>query len=121
MLTLFWLFFMSATFLIRIDVPDSRSVAHDASLEAAGASVSQYVLGLDEEIIGKVGFQRYEVNAFGKRIRQIELDKGESGQNFKTTLDLDVQEFTAKTIENLAASVCAVSYTHLTLPTKRIV
>ena len=26
---------MSATFLIRIDVPDSRSVAHDASLEAA--------------------------------------------------------------------------------------
>ena len=41
MLTLFWLFFMSATFLIRIDVPDARSVAHDASLEAAGESVLQ--------------------------------------------------------------------------------
>lgn len=53
MLTLFWLFFMSATFLIRIDVPDSRSIAHDASLEAAGESVFQYGLGLDAEISGE--------------------------------------------------------------------
>tara|TARA_B100000424_G_C22687416_1_gene376015 strand:- start:113 stop:514 length:402 start_codon:yes stop_codon:yes gene_type:complete len=53
MLTLFWLFFMSATFLIRIDVPDSRSVAHDASLEAAGESVFQYGLGLDAEVTGE--------------------------------------------------------------------
>ena len=53
MLTLFWLFFMSATFLIRIDVPDSRSVAHDASLEAAGESVFQHGLGLDAEISGE--------------------------------------------------------------------
>ena len=53
MLTLFWLFFMSATFLIRIDVPDSRSIAHDASLEAAGKSVLQYGLGLDAEISGE--------------------------------------------------------------------
>ena len=53
MLTLFWLFFMSATFLIRIDVPDSRSIAHDASLEAAGESVLQYGLGLDAEISGE--------------------------------------------------------------------
>ena len=44
---------MSATFLIRIDVPDSRSIAHDASLEAAGKSVLQYGLGLDAEISGE--------------------------------------------------------------------
>ena len=53
MLTLFWLFFMSATFLIRIDVPDSRSVAHDTSLEAAGESVLQYGLGLEAEVSGE--------------------------------------------------------------------
>ena len=53
MLTLFWLFFMSGTFLIRIDVPDSRSIAHDASLEAAGESAFQYGLGLDAEISGE--------------------------------------------------------------------
>ena len=44
---------MSATFLIRIDVPDSRSVAHDATLEAAGESALQYGLGLDAEISGE--------------------------------------------------------------------
>ena len=43
---------MSATFLIRIDVPDPRR-AHDASLEAAGESVFQYGLGLDAEISGE--------------------------------------------------------------------
>lgn len=44
---------MSATFLIRIDVPDSRSVAHDATLEVAGESALQYGLGLDAEISGE--------------------------------------------------------------------
>ena len=40
---------------------------------------------LDEEIIGKVGYQRYEVNAFGKRIREIKIDEGQAGKSFKTT------------------------------------
>ena len=52
MLTLFWLFFMSATFLIRIDVPDSPSIAHDSSLETAGETAFMYGLGLDAEIEG---------------------------------------------------------------------
>ena len=63
---------------------------------------------LDEDIIGKVGFQRYEVNAFGKRIKQIQVDQGKSGQNFKTTLDLEVQKFTAQILEDKAASVCVM-------------
>ena len=53
MLTLFWLFFMSATFLIRVHVPDAPSVAHDASLEIAGDDAVRYALGLDAEIEGE--------------------------------------------------------------------
>ena len=53
MLTLFWLFFMSATFLIRVDVPDARSVAHDAGLETAGKTALQHGLGLEAEITGE--------------------------------------------------------------------
>ena len=53
MLTLFWLFFMSATFLIRIDVPDSPSIAHDSSLETAGESAFLYGLGLDAAVEGE--------------------------------------------------------------------
>ena len=36
MLTLFWLFFMSAIFLIQIDVPDSASISLDGGLEMGG-------------------------------------------------------------------------------------
>ena len=53
MLTLFWLFFMPATFLIRVHVPDAPSVAHDASLEIAGDDAVRYALGLDAEIEGE--------------------------------------------------------------------
>ena len=53
MLTLFWLFFMSATFLIRVDVPDSTSVALDASLEMAADDAIRYGLGLEAEIEGE--------------------------------------------------------------------
>ncbi len=64
---------------------------------------------LDEEIIGKVGFQRYEVNAFGKRIKQIQVDQGQAGKNFKTTLDLDIQRFTSELLKDKAASVCVMN------------
>ena len=53
MLTLFWLFFMSATFLIRVHVPDAPSVANDASLEIAGDDAVRYALGLDAELEGE--------------------------------------------------------------------
>ena len=63
---------------------------------------------LDEEIIGKVGFQRYEVNAFGKRIKQIQVDQGQAEKSFKTTLDLEVQKFTSEILQDKAASVCVM-------------
>ena len=63
---------------------------------------------LDKDIIGKVGFQRYEVNAFGKRIKQIQVDPGESGKDYRTTLDLEVQKYTSKVLEDKAASVCVM-------------
>ena len=63
---------------------------------------------LDENIIGEVGFQRYEVNAFGKRIKQIDIDKGQAGKNYKTTIDLEVQKFSAGLIKDKAAAVCVM-------------
>ena len=63
---------------------------------------------LDEEIIGEIGFQRYEVNAFGKRIKQIQVDQGQAGKSFKTTLDFEVQKFVSQLLENKAASVCVM-------------
>ncbi len=63
---------------------------------------------LDEEIIGNVGFQRYEVNAFGKRIREIKYDKGIAGKDFKTTIDLEVQRFASKQLTEVVGSACVM-------------
>ena len=63
---------------------------------------------LDKQMIGKVGFQRYEVNAYGKRIQQIKIDRGQAGKSFRTTLDLEVQKYATKAIENKAAAVCVM-------------
>ena len=48
---------------------------------------------LDSEVIGNVGHKRYEVNAYGKRIREVSIDPGKQGKNFRTTLDLDFKNF----------------------------
>ena len=63
---------------------------------------------LDEDIIGKVGFQRYEVNAFGKRIKQIQVDPGQAGQNYRTTIDFEIQNLLQKYLADKAASVCVM-------------
>ena len=59
MLTLFWLFFMSATFLIRVNVPDARSVAIDASLETAGEDALMASMALPAELTGDSRLHEY--------------------------------------------------------------
>ena len=51
---------------------------------------------LNQTIIGLPGYQRYEVNAFGKKIREIKSVSGKTGKNFKTTLDNEVQKFASE-------------------------
>ncbi len=63
---------------------------------------------LDQEIIGKVGFQRYEVNAFGKRIKEIQINEGQAGKSFQTTLDYEVQKYTNLLLKDKAAAVCVM-------------
>ena len=63
---------------------------------------------LNEPIIGQPGIQRFEVNAYGKRIKELKLVKGITGESFRTTIDKEVQKFTSKLIENKSASVCVM-------------
>ncbi len=43
-------------------------------------------------LIGTNGVQRYEVNAFGKRINQLDYIEGEKGKNIKLTIDTEIQK-----------------------------
>jgi len=63
---------------------------------------------LDSEVIGDVGYKRYEVNAYGKRIKEISIDPGKPGTNFRTTLDLDVQKISSKLLQGKSGTVCVM-------------
>ena len=59
-------------------------------------------------MLGSPGFLRYEVNAYGKKIKQVSIDKGQKGKAFRTTLDNEVQMFAAKSLENVSGAVCVM-------------
>jgi len=63
---------------------------------------------LNESIIGKPGFQRFEVNAYGKRIKELKFIQGSAGKNFKTTIDLEVQQFANEVIKGKSGSICVM-------------
>jgi len=59
-------------------------------------------------MIGKPGIQRFEVNAFGKRIKELEFVKGTPGTNFRTTIDQEVQTLTSELLKEKSGSVCVM-------------
>ena len=62
---------------------------------------------LNEEIVGKAGYQRYEVNAFGKRVKELKFIKGTAGKDFKTTIDMEIQQFAGELLKNKTGSIKA--------------
>ena len=50
----------------------------------------------EEQLIGENGIQRYEVNAYGKRIKQIDFKEGKQGSKIKLTVDTEVQKLSNK-------------------------
>ena len=97
-------------YVSKISKKDLQQKNYLANMKAAGMRVGKTGLErkLDEQIIGKVGYQRYEVNAFGKRIREIKIDEGQAGKSFKTTLDYEVQKYTNELLKDKAAAVCVM-------------
>jgi len=63
---------------------------------------------LNDEMIGKPGIQRFEVNAFGKRIKELKFEDGVAGKDFKTTIDQEVQSFASAAIKNKSGSICVM-------------
>jgi penicillin-binding protein 2 len=97
-------------YVSQISAKDLQTKKYLKDLSVPGMTVGKTGLErkLDEEIIGKIGFQRYEVNAFGKRIKEIKINQGQAGKSFKTTLDYEVQKYTNILLEDKAAAVCVM-------------
>jgi len=59
-------------------------------------------------LIGTNDIERYEVNAYGRRISQLEFQKGQKGKSLRLTLDVKVQELTNNLLKDQAGSICVM-------------
>ena len=60
---------------------------------------------LENHLIGTNAIQRYEVNAYGKRINQLEHQKGLQGSQIRLTLDTEIQKACGQLLNEKAGSI----------------
>jgi len=59
----------------------------------------------EKDLLGVNDIQRFEVNAYGKKINQIELQKGTKGKDIKLTIDKEVQNYCTELLRDKAGSI----------------
>ncbi len=60
---------------------------------------------LENHLIGTNAIQRYEVNAYGKRINQLEHQKGQQGSKIRLTVDTEIQKACGELLNEKAGSI----------------
>merc|ERR1711965_1206162 len=63
---------------------------------------------LENKLIGSNDIERYEVNAYGRRISQLEFQKGEKGKTLRLTIDTEVQKLSNELLKDQAGSICVM-------------
>ena len=59
----------------------------------------------ENELIGTNSIQRFEVNAFGKKINQIDFKEGKTGKVINLTIDSEIQKLTSNLLKDKAGSI----------------
>ena len=59
----------------------------------------------ENDLLGTNGVQRYEVNAYGKRINQLDHKEGQKGKNIRLTLDTEVQKLSNELLAERSGSI----------------
>ena len=59
----------------------------------------------EKDLIGTNGVQRYEVNAYGKRINQLDYQEGQKGKTIELTIDTEIQKLCNELLSDKAGSI----------------
>ena len=97
-------------YVSEISAKDLRNKKYLANLNIAGVAIGKIGLesALDEKMLGTPGYLRYEVNAYGKRIKQVSTKDGMKGETYRTTLDLEIQKTASQALKNVSGAVCVM-------------
>jgi penicillin-binding protein 2 len=63
---------------------------------------------LESSLIGNNSIERYEVNAYGRRISQLAFQNGDKGKTIKLTIDTEIQKFVNQLLVEKAGSICVM-------------
>ncbi len=95
------------------------SQANSSDIESNEAIKKSFVQGikvgkigleksLEQELIGTNDIERYEVNAYGRRINQLEFQKGKKGKDKRLTIDTKIQQLANELLSKKAGSICVM-------------
>ena len=59
-------------------------------------------------LLGENDIKRFEVNAYGRKISQLNYQKGSKGQNLNLTIDTEIQKLCTKLLQDKAGSICVM-------------
>ena len=62
----------------------------------------------EKKLIGSNSVERYEVNAYGRRISQLAFQQGDKGQTIRLTIDTKIQKLTNQLLKDKAGSICVM-------------
>ena len=62
----------------------------------------------ENELIGSNSIQRFEVNAYGKKINQIDFKEGKKGKEINLTIDSEIQKLTSDLLKDKAGSISVI-------------
>ena len=62
----------------------------------------------ENDLIGNNSIERYEVNAYGRRISQLAFQKGDQGRTIKLTIDTEMQKLANELLAEKAGSICVM-------------
>ena len=59
-------------------------------------------------MIGTNSIERYEVNAYGRRIGQLAFQPGDKGRTIRITIDTEIQRFANELLSEKSGSICVM-------------
>ena len=97
-------------YVSEISPNDLRTKKYLKDLNIEGVEIGKTGLesSLDEQMLGSPGYLRYEVNAYGKKIKQVATSTGLKGKTFRTTLDQNIQKISTEALEGVSGAVCVM-------------
>jgi penicillin-binding protein 2 len=86
----------------------TKKYLQDIKIEGVAIGKTGLEASLDEQMLGSPGYLRYEVNAYGKKVKQVATNLGLKGKTFRTTLDQSIQVVSAEALQNVSGAVCVM-------------